>query len=226
MEIFPDVHWLKSGRANSYLISAGEEFALVDTGSPGNNALILDTIRRLGHAPAALKRILITHADWDHAGNVTALYEETGAAVLAGEETAALLQQGEPPRHLPGPLHFLSRRLLRFEPLPSEAIRIVQPGEQLPLLEGLEVLATPGHTPDHISFFSRATGALFAGDSLNTTGTRLSLGPRILAADMEQARESARRLLALTPALFACGHGKPLQNHSLQELMLLLQRLK
>ncbi|MDX1663690.1 MAG: MBL fold metallo-hydrolase [Candidatus Promineifilaceae bacterium] len=226
MEIFPNVHWLETGRANSYLITNGEALALIDTGSPGNTDVILDAVRQLGHAPTALKQILITHADWDHAGNVAALHHETGAAVLAGEQTAALLQEGTPPEHLPRPLHFLLRPLLRFDPVPAEAIQILQPGEHLPLLEGLEVMATPGHTPDHISFFSRVTGALFAGDSLNTTGSQLGLGPRILAADLEQARESARLLLALTPALFACGHGKPLQNHSLQELMMLLQRLK
>ena len=226
MEIFTDVHWLETGHANSYLITAEEGLSLVDTGSPGNTEPILDAIRQLGRQPVALKRILITHADWDHAGNIAALHEATGAAVFAGEQTATLLQKGEVPRHLPRPLHYLLRPLLRFDPVPADAIRVLAPGERLPLLDELEVLATPGHTADHVSFFSRATGALFAGDSLNTRGAQLRLGPKIIAADFEQARHSARRLLALTPALFACGHGRPLHSHSLSDLMGLLQHLK
>jgi glyoxylase-like metal-dependent hydrolase (beta-lactamase superfamily II) len=80
----------------------------------------------------------------------------------------------------------------------------------LPLMGGLQALATPGHTLDHFSFYHPATGVLFAGDAVNTRNGRLQHTPRRITADQTAADRSARRLLALAPAVFACGHGTPL----------------
>ena len=99
-------------------------------------------------------------------------------------------------------------------------------GDTLPILGGLTVLATPGHTPDHLSFYSPTTGALFVGDALNTRKDTLNLTPKKITHDLEKARRSGRQLLGLTPALFACGHGTPLQNHDAGDLMRLQLSLK
>ena len=39
--------------------------------------------------------------------------------------------------------------------------RVLRPGDSLPLLGGLEVLAAPGHTPGQLVFFARGKGLLF-----------------------------------------------------------------
>lgn len=227
MEIFPNLHWLQAGYANVYLYVEEAGLTLVDTGSPGKEEAILSYVRQtLGQEPGALHQILITHADWDHAGSAGALQEATGATVFAGEQTVGYLRQGEMPSHMPRPVQFFIDRLVRFQPVAAESLQIVAEGEVVPFCGGLQVLFTPGHTPDHHAFYSPTTGILFAGDALGTRSGRLGLSPNFITADVEVARRSARRLLALTPALFACGHGEPLQGHTLSDVMAALQTLE
>ena len=226
MELFPNLHWVEAGYANSFLCIEQEGLALVDSGQPGRAETIFDYIRKIGRQPSELTRILITHADWDHVGSAAAIQEETGATVYAGPQTTTLLLEGKPPDHLPLPLRFIMKFVARYQRLPAPAVETVADGDTLPILEELTVLSTPGHTPDHHAFFSSRAGVLFAGDALSTRGGRLGLPPRIGIADLETARKSARRLLKLTPALFACGHGEPLHDHTLRDVMTLLQKLK
>ena len=227
MEIFPNLHWLEAGYANVYLYVEESGLTLVDTGPPGREEKILAYIgQTLKLPPDALRRILITHADWDHAGSACALHETTGAPVLAGRESVDYLRRGKSPPHMPRPVQFFVDRLARYSPLPEGALKVVADGEALPSCGGLEVLSTPGHTPDHHSFYSAETGIIFAGDALGTRSGTLGLSAGFVTADVDAARRSARRLLALAPAVFACGHGEPLQGHTLRDLMTVLQELK
>lgn len=227
MEVYPGLHWLQAGYANVYLCVSEHELILVDSGSPGREEEILAYVRNtLKREAGALSHILLTHADWDHAGSVAALQQATGATVIAGERTADWLRRGKGPPHMPRPVQFFLDRLVGFEPVPGEALTVVEEGETLPLCGGIEVLFTPGHTMDHHAYYSPATGILFAGDGLSTRSGKLGLSPNFITADEETAHRSARRLLALTPAIFACGHGQPLRGHTLRDLMTLLHELK
>ena len=58
--------------------------------------------------------------------------------------------------------------------------------------------------------YSPAAGVLFAADALNTRDGRLQLTPRRITADQAAAERTAARLLELSPAVIACGHGAPL----------------
>lgn len=217
MELLPNVHYL-AGQANIYLCVAETSLALVDTGMPGRLDPIFDYIRNLGRRPSELSHILITHADIDHAGKAARLQSETGAAVHAGMATAGYLDKAQSPKHLPRPLQFLADHLFRFRPVPAETIDIFEDGDELPILGGLQVIATPGHTPDHHSFYSPSLGILFAGDALRTSRDRVRIGPRLLTADRRAAARSALRLLELSPAVIAGGHGRPLFSHTSDEL--------
>lgn len=227
MEIFSNLHWLEAGYANVYLYVEETGLTLVDTGIPGREEKILAYIREtLSLKPEALRRILITHADWDHAGSAQALHEATGATIFAGEETAEYLQRGKSPPHMPRPVQFFVDRFVGFTPLPEASLTVVADGDTLPFCGGLGVFFTPGHTPDHHAFYSAETGIIFAGDSLGTRSGKLGLSAEFITADTVAARQSARRLLALSPAVFACGHGEPLKGHTLRDLMTVLQNLK
>jgi glyoxylase-like metal-dependent hydrolase (beta-lactamase superfamily II) len=222
---FPEIHWLE-GAGNVYLYTSDDGLALIDCDRPGRAGVILDYVRRLGHEPSAIKQIVITHADWDHAGSAAALQAATGATVYAGAMTASLLQKGKSPRHLPRAIQFLIDRFAGYAPLPATAITIVADGQRLPLPYPLQPLASPGHTPDHFSFVDRTRGILFAGDALNTRGGQLGLARALITNDVTAAHRSARRLLQQTPSLFACGHGPPLQGHSATDLIQFLQTVK
>jgi glyoxylase-like metal-dependent hydrolase (beta-lactamase superfamily II) len=224
-EIAPNVYRIAAGYVNLYLIAEEDGLTLIDTGMPRSEKRVWATIAELGRQRSELTRILITHADMDHAGSVAAIQLETGATVYTGEETAVLLQKGRSPKHLPWLMHLLST-IIRYKAVPADVIKIIKEDDTIPVLGGLQVLATPGHTLDHHSFFNPRQGVLFAGDALNTdTGLLQSTRPRI-TADEAAAKQSAIRLLELSAATIACGHGDPAQNLSSEDLMQLFNHLR
>lgn len=226
MQIHPRVHCYATRAVNCYLCVEDEGLTLVDASTPNQADNILNLVQRIGRQPWEIRRIVITHADRDHVGSLAELQGATGASVLAGEAAIVWLQRGMAPAHLPRPMQFMVDRFFKYEPLPANVLRTIAPGESLPVLGGLRAISTPGHTPDHFSYFSRMTGMLFAGDALSTRGGRLSLPPAFITADQQAARQSAQTLLELAPAVLACGHGAPLQSHTMNELMDLFHRLQ
>lgn len=220
MEFIPGVHWLKAGYANVYLCVEEDGLTLVDSGTPRQAGKILDYISGLGRAPSELRYILITHADWDHAGSAGELHSRTGATVVAGSETVEFLRRGRASQHLPQPLGLLLEPFIgRYEPVTAQALVAAEAGSTLPILGELHILPAPGHTPDQHVFYSPSRGLLFAGDALGSSSGNIGLPWAIAMADGEQARQSALRILELAPAVIACGHGAPVQGHDNDDLL-------
>lgn len=226
MEIHPQVHCFATRAVNSYLCVEAGGLTLIDASTPNQADMILNYVLRIGRQPWEIRRIVITHTDRDHVGSLAELQGATGATVIAGEASISWLQRGMAPAHLPRPMQFVVDRLFKYEPLPLNVLKAIRPGEVLPVLGGLRAIATPGHTPDHLAYYSRVTGVLFAGDALSTGEGRVGLSPGFITADERIARQSARALLELAPAVVACGHGRPLQAHTMNELMALSQALE
>lgn len=224
-EILSDLHWIEGRGSNIYLWTGEAALALFDTGMPGDVDAILNYITKIGRTPTQLNAILITHADIDHAGGAAALQSRTGATVYAGKQTAGFLMSGRSPQHMPRLVQFFIDRFIKYKPLPESAIRQIAEDWPLPDLDEWQVLATPGHTLDHHSFYNRRRGILIAGDALNTRGGRINCTQKRITADMDAAHKSARRLLRLTPAVIACGHGRPSQDHTSKDVMTLSRDL-
>jgi glyoxylase-like metal-dependent hydrolase (beta-lactamase superfamily II) len=186
---------------------------LIDAGMPGVAPLVFETLQQLGRRPRDLTHILLTHADIDHVGSAAAIAAQSGARVVAGAATAAHLQAGTMPKHMPAPIQFVMERLMRYDTVAASQIDICTTGTELPLLGGLAVIPAPGHTADQHAFFSRSRGILFAGDALET---RSGVAPsqRRVAADYPTVLRTAHRLLSLQPTLIACGHGPHLPSTS------------
>lgn len=223
-ELLPTLYWLDCGVSNLYLCIDDDGLTLIDSGKPNKLALVLAAIEQCGYQPTDLKRIVITHADWDHAGSVAAIQAAAGAMVYAGEKTAVYLQTATAPKHLPRLAAWFAAPFARYDAVKN--ITAVQIGEWIPVLGGLQAIATPGHTDDHLSFYSPTTGVLFAGDALNTGNGRLNRTPPRITADNDAANQSAINLLALAPTIIACGHGTPLQGHDNNMLMQLFNELR
>lgn len=211
MELRPGLHHIRARGCNIYLCEDEDGLTVIDTGPPWSTDVVLRYASRLRYRPQAIVRILLTHADVDHAGSAAQLQELSGATVLGSPATLSLMHRGAAPTHGDGRLVRLVGRL-GYRPVPPEHTEEIRDGQNLPVLGNLRVLATPGHTPDHLSFYDDSHGVLFAGDALfNVGGLRVS--PRFLTYDVDAARVSALRLLALAPAVIACGHGRPLSGH-------------
>jgi glyoxylase-like metal-dependent hydrolase (beta-lactamase superfamily II) len=86
--------------------------------------------------------------------------------------------------------------------------RVLKPGERLPLLGGLEVLAAPGHTPGQLVFYAREKRLLFSGDAFRTREEEIKYN--LIPAftwNAEQVVETHKKLAALRPEIVCGGHG-------------------
>ncbi len=221
MEIAANIHWIDRVRGNVYAVLGEDGVTLIDTGlaSIDRVDLIFNYLERLKLYPADVRRILLTHGDPAHAGNARAIRDETGAAIFCSSETREALAAGRGPERPAGPLNRLRRSLRRFPPVAADGVEVLAAGRhELPLPRGLEVVPSPGHTAGHLAFFHRPTGVLFAGYALNTRrgGLKWTLKQ---PADEQQAYRSAVTLLRLAPAVFAGGHGRPIDRISFDALL-------
>jgi glyoxylase-like metal-dependent hydrolase (beta-lactamase superfamily II) len=210
MEIIPGVHVIPSVVVNVYLIVDDDGLTLVDVGLRGSEKRVLRYMAGLGHAPDALKRIVITHSDGDHVGALAALKAATGARVYASAIEAEAIAAGRMSRPLKvgGLLKLLmSVTWPWFQADPARVDECVTDGQVLPALGGLRVVETPGHTPGHVSYFAPSASILFVGDSLVSTGGRLRSSRGMNTWDEARALESVRKQAALGARIVCPAHG-------------------
>jgi glyoxylase-like metal-dependent hydrolase (beta-lactamase superfamily II) len=183
-----------TGRASGAYLVAAEELVLVDTGTPGRAARLVAELEAEGRRP---RLVVLTHGDADHVGGANQLRQRFGIELWAPRAEQALLVE-----HRGGAVRTLARVLTRAAtPLVD---RWFEPGESL---AGLEVIATPGHTPGHVSL--RRGDLLIAGDAVRT-GERFRAPPRFMNVDHAQALRSLAALAELDGLdLAVSGHGAP-----------------
>ncbi|MGI9298157.1 MAG: hydroxyacylglutathione hydrolase [Gammaproteobacteria bacterium] len=139
---------------------------------PGDAAPVLNALAD----DAAVEAVLITHRHADHIGGVGEIARRFPAAKIVAPEECGI----------PG-----------ASPCAE--------GGRVSLLDGalnLRILATPGHTRDHVAFYDEGGGVLFCGDTLFACGCG-----RMFEGTAAQMQNSLARLAALPPATKVyCGH--------------------
>lgn len=162
---------------NSFaFVEADGSVTLVDCGLKRAPARIVAGLRAVGRHPSDVRRIVLTHAHADHAGGAADMAARTGAPVAVHETDAGFVERGEVP---PYDRSIRSGRLMNrlsgggFPPV-AVGERLTD-GQVLDVGGGLRVLATPGHTPGHVSLLHEPTATLITGDALiNQLGLRYS----------------------------------------------------
>jgi glyoxylase-like metal-dependent hydrolase (beta-lactamase superfamily II) len=203
--------------ANVYLL-VDDGLTLVDTGFVGRTGRILEHIKELGYSPSDITRIIITHHHADHVGSLAELKRVTQAKVMAYPADApyidgTLLQPG------PARPQWLSRILARFNWLwsaePVMVDVLVNDGDELPILGGIKIVHTPGHTPGSICLYLQDKDLLIAGDLLaNRFG--LSLPSRGFTVDIVQEIQSIKKIAGLEFDIICFGHGSPIMHNAHQ----------
>ena len=79
-------------------------------------------------------------------------------------------------------------------------------GDELPVLGGMRVVHTPGHTPGHVALYFPQMALLIAGDALELRAGRLRGPAAAVTADMPQAMASVARLAQLEIDVIAFSH--------------------
>ena len=168
------------GFVSAYVLLRGDEAAVVDTGTSGSAAAILDGLAALGASWSNVGHVVLTHNHGDHAGGLAGVIEEApGATVYAGDADLGQIQTSAP------------------------TVAVGDGDEVL----GLGVFNTPGHTAGSISLFDTETGILVAGDAINGDGGRLTGANAQFSSDLDLAVESVAKIAALGPRIAAFGHG-------------------
>jgi glyoxylase-like metal-dependent hydrolase (beta-lactamase superfamily II) len=187
---------------NAYLVGD----VLVDAGNKGKQG------RRAleGVAGREVTAHLVSHAHPDHAGGSKQVVDALGVPVWASEQDAPLIEAGEPAVN-----SSIMKRIGRTRPVP--VARRLKDGDEI--AAGFVVLATPGHTPGHISLWRAGDRTLLAIDAafnLNPFTRRrgLTLPPKLLSVDTALMKATIRRLAELEPAVAYFGHGAPLRDPS------------
>lgn len=216
-EITPRVYQLSSisgtglWGGNVFLL-ASDNLTLVDTGYKGGSTRILKEARRLGYSASDITNIIITHHHADHIGNLAALKEATQAKVIAHPADAPYIDGRLLHPGLARP-QWLSKALAPFYRLwaarPVAVDIPVDDGDELPILSGIKVLHTPGHTPGSICLFLQEKRLIIVGDLL-ANRFRLSLPSKAFTVDIVREIRSIKKVTSLDFDLICFGHGRPL----------------
>jgi glyoxylase-like metal-dependent hydrolase (beta-lactamase superfamily II) len=117
--VVPDLFLLQFGVGNAYLLVGADGLTLVDCGLPGSGPAIADAIRMLGHHPADLLRLVLTHFHADHAGAAAEITGWGQVAVIAHAAEAPVIcgrQAGPRPTSRAGSGRCSSRSLVSSRP--------------------------------------------------------------------------------------------------------------
>jgi glyoxylase-like metal-dependent hydrolase (beta-lactamase superfamily II) len=182
------------------LVEAPDALVLVDTGignkedekfrdiyaveNEGSPTRLEDGIRAAGFEPDDVDRVALTHLHFDHAGGST-FRDEDGAIRPAFHRARYLVQEKE--------LAFARQANERtrgsylpdnFEPVAEAGLFDPVDGE-VEVASGVRFLATPGHTPHHVSVLIESAGetACFLAD-ICPTSAHVPL-PWIMGYDLE-----------------------------------------
>ncbi|MEP7287502.1 MAG: MBL fold metallo-hydrolase, partial [Chloroflexota bacterium] len=203
------IYRIVRGRVNTYVLNDVESYiTVIDTGFPGTTPHVMQLVHDIGRVPQDVRHILITHADLDHIGDLRSLVKATGARVYASAASQTFLKRRRSPPHLRLTTKVIADSVGFFVLNGVHVDHIVADGDMLDIAGGIRVIATPGHTPDHVSYFWQRERALFAGDLICNLADGLSLVSDCWMHDITAARQSAASVLALDPAIICPGHGE------------------
>jgi glyoxylase-like metal-dependent hydrolase (beta-lactamase superfamily II) len=181
-----DWHRVDLGFVSAYLLVGDADVVVVDTGVEGSAGDIEEALGELGLGWYAVTDVVLTHHHPDHIGGLPVVASETEARVYAGTDDIA---------NITG----------------ASDITALDDGDQI---GGLRVIATPGHTPGHISILDPATRVLVAGDALvgRADGAGADGPDPAFTQDMDIALDSVRTLATLDVETVLFGHGEPLES--------------
>jgi len=178
---FVDLLFRGHPRNIASVVVVGSEVAIIDPGPGVTLPALKARLAALGVSVRDVRAILLTHIHLDHAGATGALLREQPEMRVYVHERGA--------RHLIDPSKLLASATMlwgdetlglwgEMVPVPESAIQVLKGGEQVAAGGRVfEVAYTPGHASHHVSFFDRASGVAFVGD---TAGVRLAEGGVVL----------------------------------------------
>ncbi len=199
------VWWFDLQGVNAYLVEDADGLTLVDAGMPWHRNRLVRELETVAGSAAAVDRVLVTHADFDHVGNLDLGGLDAPVSVGVDDE-AALSGSGRP--GWTNPKGALQRVTGLVQEPPEVAVEPLADGDSV---GGFTAHHTPGHTPGHTCFVHEGLSAAFLGDLVRERDGAFERPPWFLNADHDRAGESIVDFAGRAPGYeIACpGHGTP-----------------
>lgn len=204
--------------ASCYLLEAGSEVAIIETGTRASVERLVPVIRHRGWASEAVRAIIVTHVHLDHAGGAGRLMQAFPEAEFLVHPRGA--------KHMidPARLEASVRQVYGDEtfdsvygtliPIEESRLRRMADGESFGLGDRmLQFMDTPGHARHHFCIWDAQTRGWFSGDTfglsyreLDTekgayifpTTTPIEFDPPALKASVDRLMERQPEFMYLT----------------------------
>jgi glyoxylase-like metal-dependent hydrolase (beta-lactamase superfamily II) len=226
-QVIPNVYQFTFRYANVFLI-VEDKLTLIDTGVRGNSKWVLKSIYSLGRSPEEINLIVLTHNHFDHTGGLEAFRKLTRAKVAAPKIDFTLDKDIVPyPNYvstllaMPG-FSLMKKRWILTE---KDVDTLLEDGDVLPVLGGLQCISTPGHTSGSMTFYIPQKKLLFVGDAIKKRrGLHLPL--KTATTDVNQAKASIEKLAKLDVETICFGHGRPITKNAKGRLAGLVEKIR
>jgi glyoxylase-like metal-dependent hydrolase (beta-lactamase superfamily II) len=234
--VVDELFWMRTLMSNVCFVGAENGWVLIDAGFRGYSQLILEAARALFGSDRPPAAILLTHAHFDHVGNLRGLLRTWDVPVFAHELELPYLtgRSAYPP---PDPLAgggalAWAAKLYPRRPLNVDGhVEALPHDGEVPGLPGWRWLATPGHTAGHVSFVREQDCAIVAGDAVMTTRQESLMAAATQAQELHgppayytqnwyAAAQSVRTLADQRPSVLLSGHGRPMCGSSLRSALI------
>ena len=193
---------------------------LADCGFIGALPLLERELQRYGLSVNQLTGLVLTHHDHDHMGAAAAIKEmnpkikifcsTAEAPFISAQEKPLRLRQAEDMQKvLPPDQQAFGKAfcdlLRRVEPVQPDVLLV--DGERSDWCGGCRIIATPGHTPGHISLYLENASIIITGDAIALEAGQPVIANPQFTLDGKQAAESFEALLAIKADVYFCYHG-------------------
>lgn len=202
------------------LLTDDKEMVLIDCGYPNFLELIEECAIKNNIDISKLTKIIITHHDFDHMGalgefkrkypNIRVMAAKEEVPYIEGEKKSLRLQQAEslyeslPDKEKPQAEVFHKT----LESVDKCKVDVgLNHGDILDIAGGIEVVATPGHMPGHISLYHKESKSMIVGDALVLENGELSIALPKYTLDIKKALKSVEKFLNYDIDRIICYHG-------------------
>lgn len=212
------IHNIGNYMLRNYLLETPQGWIALDSGYAGGFEAYKKRLAKLTPLDR-VKFVFLTHTHNDHAGFLRELLAESGARLIAHENSLPRLASGKDA--MPEGTGFTTRmgvalsammKHSSFPPVvPDETAIILKSEADQPFLAAglpIRVVFLPGHTADSIGLFLEETRELLCGDAAGNA----VIAPARQAILIENVPEFARswdKIIALNPSRIYPSHGNP-----------------
>jgi glyoxylase-like metal-dependent hydrolase (beta-lactamase superfamily II) len=201
MEIFPNVHEIRSTFGNRYIkqyLFVGDTVVLLDAGIIGTpDSAIFPYMEKIGISPGRLSMVIAMHADGDHHGGLPAIKDASASTLLACHQGDLALIQ-DPEYLYQNRYNFLARdhqlgfgrEGMVYSPRACKIDVVLSADETIQIAPGwkLRVWHVPGHSEGHLAVYDENNRAAFTSDAVQAGGCptmtgSMSFSPTYYAVD-------------------------------------------